>query len=117
MSEWGRGRSDVRRRVSGKHSQRTRVEYWIRKRLHKAEEGNTITGRSIIRGGECLDVRPSHPPHPFIDHLVFLVNFPPLLGPYIKFSQLFCPCRSVCERYEVSEVMELVTRAVELRAA
>jgi hypothetical protein len=79
-------KNEVRRRVSGKHSQRTRVEYWIQESLHKAEEGNTIAGCPIIRGGECLDVRPSHPPHPFTDHLVFLVNFPRFFSDPISIS-------------------------------
>ncbi|KIJ92163.1 hypothetical protein K443DRAFT_13805 [Laccaria amethystina LaAM-08-1] len=71
----------VRRRVTGKHNQRMRVEYWLRERLHKAEEADTIAGFSIIKGRGCFDVRASRPPNPFIDHLVFLIYFLQLLHP------------------------------------
>jgi hypothetical protein len=66
MNEYGNRRRqsepdlELRLGVSGKHSQRTRVEYWLRERLHKAEEANTVAGCSIIKDGDCLDVCPVH---------------------------------------------------------
>ena len=55
-----------------------------------------------------------------INHLVFLINSWPLLGPYTSFSQSFCPCRFVRDGYEVFK-RDYGKRewlcAVELRAA